>query len=121
MTPEEFIHAIDIAVHQAAAIGTIEVLKKPPGRRPDPGLVELSQWFHGLGPEGKLAVSRIVNLASDQATYNFLLVLDGVTAIEPAGKKGSLALLHESEAQTVRLNDAEGIPLGSLFKDVSKT
>lgn len=118
MTPEEFVHAIDVVVRKAAAAGTMEILQKPPGRRPGPDLAELSWWFRGLGPDDRAAVSRVASLASDQATYNFLLVLDGLLAVEPAGEKGSLGLYYEKDDVRVQLNAEDDKQLSFLFRDI---
>lgn len=118
MTPEEFVRAVDVVVHKAAATGTVDILQKPPGRRPSPELAELSRWFHGLGPDDKAAVSRVASLAAGQATYNFLLVLDGILAVEPAGEKGSLGLYYEKGEARAQLNGAADEQLSFLFKEI---
>lgn len=118
MTPDEFVHALDVAVHEAAATGTMEALRKPPGRRPDPDLVELSRWFHGLGPDDKAAVSRVADLASKQATYNFLLVLDGLLAIEPQGEKGRICLYYEKGESRTQLSGDNETMLTVLFREI---
>jgi hypothetical protein len=56
-------------------------------------------------------------MAADLATYNFLLVLDGLRAIEPVGPKGQLELFHRDREGLTLLNDEEGEELTSLYKE----
>lgn len=117
MNTDEFMRSIKVAVYKAAAAGTVEALKKPPGRRPDPGLVACSEWFNTLRPKDRDAVAQVVDMAAKQATYNFLLALDGLIALEPRGPKGKLELFFSKGDVRVRLNDQSDEFLSSLFKE----
>jgi hypothetical protein len=116
MNTSEFMQSIKVAVYKAAAAGTVKVLKKPPGRRPDPGLVACSQWFKTLKPEDRDVVAQVIDMAAGQATYNFLLALDGLIALEPPGPKGKLELFFNKGGTSVRLNSESEELLTSLFK-----
>src|SRR5262245_45270248 len=116
MDTSEFVEAIRVAVYKAAAKGTMSTLAKPPGRRPHPDLVTCSNWFNGLKPEDRDFVAWIVDMAAKQATYNFLVALDGLTALEPPGPKGKLELFFSKGGVRVRLNDEREEWLSSLFK-----
>ncbi|MPZ41623.1 MAG: hypothetical protein GEU95_26980 [Rhizobiales bacterium] len=117
MNQRDFVRAIKTAVYKAAAKGTIDLLRKPPGRRPDPELIELSEWFNGLRSKDQDTCTRAVDFAARQATYNFLLVLDGLVAIEPAGPKGRIDVLYENGGTPTRLNDENADQLSFLFKE----
>jgi len=117
MNTQTFTQAIKKTVYDAAAKGVVEVLHKPAGRRPDPELVRLSQWFNSLNAQDQQAVARVANLAADQATYNFLLVLDGLVTVEPVGEKGKLELFYDNGKERTQLNDENTDQLSSLFKN----
>jgi hypothetical protein len=117
MNQRDFVRAIKTAVYKDAAKGTIDALQKPPGRRPDPELVELSEWFNGLSSKDQDTCARAIDSAARQATYNFLLVLDGLAAIEPAGPKGRINVLYENGDTSTRLNNENADQLSFLFKE----
>jgi hypothetical protein len=117
MNAREFIQSVRVAVSNAATEGTVTALTRPPGRRPDPSLVACSKWFNGLKPEDRDVVTQVIDMAAKQATYNFLLALDGLIALEPPGPKGRLELFFSKGGARVRLNDESEEPLTSLFKE----
>jgi hypothetical protein len=117
MNTREFLQSIRVAVYKAAAKGTVAILTRPPGRRPDPALVSCSKWFNGLKREDRDIVAQLVDMAAKQATYNFLLALDGLIALEPPGSKGRLELFFSKGDVRVRLNDESAELLTSLFKE----
>jgi hypothetical protein len=116
MNSETFVDAIKVAVCEAAAKGMMDILERPPGRHPDPELVRLSEWYHSLAPADRNRLGRVVDLSTKQATYNFLLVLDGLVAVEPAGPKGRLQLSYDEGKTRAQLNNENDIELSSLFK-----
>jgi hypothetical protein len=117
MKAEDFVEAVRIAVYEDAVKGIIDYLRKPPGRRPDPQSVELSAWFNRLKSADRDALEKVADLAARQATYNFLLVLDGLVAIEDVGPKGELELIFRKGKTRLRLNDKSGEQLTALFKE----
>ena len=118
MNAEDFVKAIRTAVCNAAANGTVEILKHPPGRKPVAELTRLSDFYHRLSPEDRENVAGVADLVADQATYNFLLILDGLLAVEPVGAKGRLDLLYDDGVARTRLNDVNKDHLSSLFKQL---
>ena len=90
MNARTFVRAIRESVYKTVAPAVTESLESPPGRRPDAELVRLSEWFRTLGSSDRANVTAVADMAADLATYNFLLVLDGLRAIEPVGPKGQL-------------------------------
>jgi hypothetical protein len=116
MNAADFVYALKVVVRDAAGRGTMDLLQSPPGRRPDPHLVQLSQWFLGLAPRDRLAVASIVELATNQATYNFLLALDGLLTLEPDSSRGKLELYYAKGEIQTRLNQEEAEPLSVIFK-----
>src|SRR5437879_6243404 len=93
MTSEEFVAVIKRIVFRGAISDVLKNLQDPPGREPELNDVVLAQWFHKLPSDQRQLVSRVVELAAYQATYNFLLILDGLAAIERVGEKGKLEVI----------------------------
>lgn len=118
MNAAEFVAALKTAASEAAANGTLEVLRRPPGRRPDPSLVGVSEWFVGLSPEDQRGVAAAIDLTARQALYNVLLVLDGLLTLEPYGDKGELRLTFDDGSSQQLLNDPDGEELTVLFKEL---
>jgi hypothetical protein len=116
MKARQFVRAIKAAVCEGAANGTVSALTEVPGRRPDPNLVASSSWFKQLKQEDRDEVVRLIEMASVQATYNFLLVLDGLISLEPPGPKGRLELFFSDGKVRNHLNNIMGEQLSSLFK-----
>jgi hypothetical protein len=82
MNAEEFVDGIYSAAYRSATNGVLRALASPPGRRPRPHLVELSAWFNGLSSEDREQVGSTVRLAADQAIFDILAVLDGVSVLD---------------------------------------
>ena len=121
MNSEAFVKAIKKAVCETAADGTIKLLQRPPGRRPDAQLVALSDWYLGLSSLDRANVAKAVGMAADQATYNFLSALDGLLAIEPMGPKGRLELFHRNGNEATLLNSDDEEELTILYKSHGDT
>ena len=92
MTSSEFVDTIQTIVLDAAVQNTLSVAAKPPGRRPDVELVELSSWFNKLSDGDRARVSQILQLVAYQAVFGFLCVLDGAQQVEGLGPKGYFEL-----------------------------
>jgi hypothetical protein len=118
MSPSEFVTAIRIAVEDGAVRGVLAQLQHPSGRTPETQLWELHEWYSGLSEDDRQMLERAIIRASKQATYNFLLVLDGKRAIEDRPDKGSLRLLYEHSGKEVLINDPRGDDLTEIFKEV---
>ena len=112
---QRFVDALRIAVQDQAATGTINLLSRPPGRKPAEELVALSAWFTGLALQDRQNVERVIEMAAADATFGILCVLDGVRAIEDRPDKGTLDLRYRRNSTDISLNDDLGAPLHELF------
>lgn len=118
MTSEEFVKRIQVAVYDSTINGTLVLLEKPPGRRPSPGLVKLSQWFNQLSPEDKDQVRRVIQMAAGDAVFGMLVVLDGERSIREANEPlGLLELRYKMGEESILLNDPAAAPLHDLFAE----
>ncbi|MEY2493787.1 MAG: hypothetical protein QOJ45_279 [Verrucomicrobiota bacterium] len=117
MNASKFVEVIRRVVFQLAAVdGTIRTLRKgPSGRRPDPNLKLLSEWYKALPQGDRDRVEEIIRQAAKSAVFNFLVVLDGDLQIEDPDDRGTLALWHEKDGKDVLLNDPNGERLHDLF------
>ena len=120
MNPKAFVDAIKIAVLRDAAEGTMQVLERPPGRRPASEIQELSKWFQRLSATDRDALAKVTKFAARQAVHNFLALLDGIAAFEPIGPKGKLELYYVKDGSRTLLNDENAEELTSLFKEESQ-
>jgi hypothetical protein len=116
MNSAQFVEMVKVVVSQNAARGVLSALKAPPGRKPDPMLVQLSQWFNERSSEEQTLIEKLLARATDQAAYNFLLALDDLVAISDQEPRPRLELFAVDEVSRQRLNDPNGEELSSLFK-----
>jgi hypothetical protein len=121
MDAREFVSNLRLAVQQTAARSILSTLERPPGRKPEARLVQLSQWFNDLDVLDREMVAEAVALAAEQTTYNVLLVLDGSLAIVSAQDQGQLELFYVDAEGRTRLNDPDGEELTALFKDTAES
>jgi hypothetical protein len=116
MTPDVFVRAIIQVVAESSALGVLHQLRKPSGRTPAEVERVLSTWFTSLDGQGQERVREIVERTAKQATYNFLLVIDGLLAIEKPGPKSKVALTvgdaHIAGGEVL----PDGEALSSMFK-----
>jgi hypothetical protein len=115
MNTQTFVNGVRTAACEAAANGTLRIIERPPGRSPSGELISLSRWYNELNSDDREKLAKVVTLAANQATYSFLLILDGLLAIEPSGEKGSLELYYNDGKTRTQLND-QNANLSSLFK-----
>lgn len=104
MTREQFVQAIKTEALDTAVRDTMLDLHDSPGRRSEPSLVELQQWYQALDRQSQEFVEQVARMATDSATFGVMAILDGVRAIE-AGDKGDLVLEYRKGATRLRLND----------------
>ena len=114
MDAEEFVEAIRIGVRDAAVEGTLDTLKRPPGRRPSEAPVQRAAWFNSLDKEQQRLLSEIVLQAVDSTIFGFLCVLDGVRVIENGSDKGIFELNYVRKG-TIALNPPDGPMLHDLW------
>jgi hypothetical protein len=116
MTSFDFIKRLQMVVYQSAIDGTLSLLEKPPGRRPSPNLVVISQWYNQLPVREKENICATIQLAVRASVFGMLTVLDGVTSIrEPGEERGFLELRYKTGAESVLLNNPGGELLHDLF------
>jgi hypothetical protein len=115
MNAQEFVAALRIVACDKASIGLLEAICNPPGRSPDPIIIDLSKWLNSLGPEDRAKVEKLVGLATRQAVYNVLLVLDGLLAISSKGNRVDFELFVKENGRCELLNGPTGEPLTDLF------
>lgn len=120
MERTEFVSALETVACQGAIKGVVSSLVQPAGRRPNPELLKLSEWFRALAAEDKQAVNRVIEMTASQALYNVLLALDGLVAIESAEEKGVLELIYRKGEEVIRLNNPDEEALSSLVKELNK-
>lgn len=119
MNTVEFVAAIKSEVQDSATDGTILNLERPPGRRPPPSLVFLSQWFNALTEADRQRVREVASLASHGAVFGFLAVLDGVRVIESGTDRGKLELRYVKGEESTLLNAPKGPLLHDLLQQES--
>src|SRR5712691_9215270 len=105
MTPEDFIRALKIAVHDAGVRAVRETLEHPSGRKPETSVVELSDWYHSMSDTDKDKLMKVVQHAVHTSVFGFLCVLDGVRTIEDTQNKGELELCYVRDGVRTLLND----------------
>jgi hypothetical protein len=116
MSPSEFVDAIKAEVRDAASADTISQIRTPSGRKPPEDTKRLSAWFNQLSEADQLAVAEVAAMASHNAVFGFLCVLDGVRPIHEGHQVGELHLSFVEEGKPiVRINPASGNPLHDLF------
>jgi hypothetical protein len=117
MNSQEFVVALKVVACENASKGVMEALRNPPGRKPDPALSSISRWFNSLLPDDRNMVKNTVELATQQAVYNVLLVIDGLLAVSPPGQGVRLELLAKAGRDCKVLNDPAKELLSHFFKE----
>ncbi len=92
MTPKEFVVALKSECRDSAVAGCLGDLQLPPGRKPAPELVKLSEWYLSLSTDGQENVAAAMRQAADATLFGVLCVIDGVRAVEPVGAKSQFVL-----------------------------
>ena len=83
------------------------MLRSPPGRRPAPELIAISQWFNALPPSDQEMVIHAMHEAADSTLFGVLCVLDGVRAIESSAEKSQFQLTATKQGVTAVLCPGE--------------
>jgi hypothetical protein len=116
MTPDEFIAALKVVVHDSSVRGVLETLAHPGGRKPAPRLLELAQWFSSLSELDRVRVAQVIQLSVHSGIFGTLAVLDGASAIESGSKKGRLKLTYERGDEARVLNDNRSEDLHDIYQ-----
>src|SRR6266536_4129598 len=110
MTSEEFVNGVKLRACDAGASVTINHLRNPPGRRPTEDFRIRSRWFLSISEEDRARVEEVIHLASSNAIFGFLCILDGARFIEDGTEKGEFVLTFEKGTERTRIN-APGVDL----------
>jgi hypothetical protein len=92
MQPIDFVQSLKSECRDSAVSDCVSSFEDPPGRRPSPALVELSQWFLGLQATDRQFVIRAMQEVADSTLFGVLCVLDGVRAIESEHDKSEFTV-----------------------------
>jgi hypothetical protein len=114
MKNTDFIDGIYAEVVKSTPNEIISLLETPPGRNPKASLLELANWFNGIPESDRKIVKKLLLMASRQATFGFLNVLDGTRSIEADGNSGHFELYHVTR-NSVLLNAEDIQPLHELL------
>lgn len=116
MNARDFVAGIRNFVMDAAVHDTLSVVQKPPGRRPEVELIQLSAWFNGLSESDRAMVNRILSIVARNAVFGFFAVLDGARKIDPSeGPEDYFELRHIRGTDQDVLSGPEGEPLHELL------
>jgi len=85
MTPIEFVDAIRHFVIDAAVSDSLMVIDRPPGRKPDARLVDLSNWYKGLPERDRTMLRQALEVVANGAVFGMFAVLDGARKIDAKG------------------------------------
>jgi hypothetical protein len=107
MNKEGFVKVLKTVVHDSAISSTIAAMGNPPGRKPSLRTKGLSEWYLSLDEANRKMVELAVKRSVHSAVFQWLAVLDGVTAIEDCMDKGELRLFFEKKGKRILLNDNE--------------
>ena len=94
MTAEEFVAAIKVVVHDAAADDVIGAVQTPTGRKPAPSVLQLSSWYNALFEPDKANVRAMVLRGVHAALFGVFAVIDGVSVIEDTEEKSDFRLVQ---------------------------
>lgn len=95
MEPEYFVKALENECRDSAVERCLEDFESPPGRKPEPSLVQMSDWFKSLSSADRDMVARAMREAADATLFGVLCVLDGVRPIENGPEKSSFKLIAQ--------------------------
>jgi hypothetical protein len=104
MTAEDFIEAIKLVVREPAISGTLKVLERPPGQRPDAALVANAAWYASLSAEDRKRVCSVLAQGIDAAIFGILCVVDGVRTVENDEMEGRFELRYVRNKSAIVLN-----------------
>ncbi len=117
MTPQQFVKALKVTVHDSAIQEALDQLERPSGRKPPQRLVELSQWYHSLSQRDRSRLRQVASLAVHGAVFGVLAVIDGVRAVDSGAATAHLELHVADPTQRTRLNGGSGPMLHDLYQD----
>jgi hypothetical protein len=117
MNAVEFVSVIETVVRDASVVDCISIVRNPPGRRPTPKLIELSEWYDRLDEGDRAMVKRMLEMVAEHAVFGLLCVLDGVRQGEHAERsKGYFELRFIKDDTQEILSGPSGKILHELLK-----
>jgi hypothetical protein len=116
MNQRDFVSVIEKKIAASVPQGVISQLTTPSGRSPSANLVRLSKWFNSLKEADKASVGEVAALVSYAATFDFLCILDGVTAVIEEGV-GHFELSFVTPTSRIQLEPGED-DLHDLFSEI---
>jgi hypothetical protein len=117
MTPDEFVGFLRDRAMNAAVDGTAALLENPPGRKPSHELKEASQWYHKLTEHDRRMLMRVVCMASHQAVFGVLAILDGVRKVDDSDDGGTFKLSFRKGEQEWDLTGSDTPFLHDLLNE----
>jgi hypothetical protein len=116
MKAQEFVDAVRTLVMDAAVEDTVSLLEKPPGKKPQQELVELSRWWHGLPDADRVFAKRMLAFAARQAVFGLFSVLDGARSVTRSNAATDYFELRHIHGTSVDiLGGPSGEPLHELL------
>lgn len=116
MDQEEFINVVKDVVRDSSIEGTITNLEKPPGRKPNPKLLETSVWYNKLDYDQKKHIKNIIEMSVNDGIFGFLCVIDGVRSVEEDPEiEGVFKLSYVKDGKEVILNNPENEYLHDIY------
>lgn len=77
MTPTDFVRLVKDSAIDGVCESVLDTLIKPPGRRPQQRLVEMSEWYGGLSATDRQILRSIIHYAAHLAIFDLFVILDG--------------------------------------------
>ena len=113
MTQQSFVSALREQVCNGAVQTVLAALARPSGREPSQHDVQLSTWYIQQPSADQDRIREIIEEAVEQATFNFLAVLDGVAPVRSGPARIELSVADGDSR--ILLNSASGEELHRLF------
>jgi hypothetical protein len=104
MNAREFVDVVRTVVMDAAVEGVVKCLTDPPGRKPAPSLLALSQWFVALSADDRNMVRQALEEASHAAVFGLFAVIDGARRVDSKQPPGELELWYKAGQDRTKLN-----------------
>lgn len=116
MHASQFISELVENVHEAAVADVCAHLESPPGRRPAPRTVALSDWYCRLGDSDQANVQAVIEQSVHAALLRVLCVLDGSHKLGEEAPTTEFQLLSVEAGTSAWLNAPAEPPLHELYQ-----
>ena len=93
MNAEEFIHVIKLVVRDAAITDTIDVLARPPGRKPSQELLNQAEWYKSLSQQERSLLADVLARAVDCAVFGFSVSSTACASLRTAQSRANSSLV----------------------------